>query len=145
MATQRAWVKLQPTLAAIEVTVLAQTKTGYLIQLKSGMKTTIQDEQLVRMIIAPQPQKKQVQYQREHLTQANSHILDLHGKTVVEAEIAIDAFLRHQPTGRHVEIVFGKGTGALKQALTPYVKKHPHVKSVYTNHLRAAFEIEVKK
>lgn len=144
MVKQRAWVKLQPELAAIEVTVLETTKTGYLIQLKSGMKTTIQAAQLVRMIVAPQPKKVQVTYQREHLAQANSATLDLHGKTVVEAEIAIDAFLRQQPSGRQVEIVFGKGTGTLKQALTPYVKKHQRVKHVYTNHLRAAFEIEVK-
>ncbi|MGL4623855.1 MAG: Smr/MutS family protein [Culicoidibacterales bacterium] len=144
MVRQRAWVKLQPNLAAIEVTVLAQTPTGYTIQLKSGMKTVIQSSQLVRLIEAPQPRQVKVSYQKEHLAQANTTVLDLHGKTVIEAEIAIDGFLRNQKRGSQVAIVFGKGTGALKQALTPYLKKHRHVQKLYTDHLRAAFEIVVK-
>lgn len=144
MTCQRAWVKLDPDLDKIEVIVLETRKQGYFVQLKSGMKTLISPNQLVRMIEAPQPQKVRVNFDKAHLPTHSQAVLDVHGYSVVEAQIAIDQFLTRQKRGSSAVIVFGKGTGILKKALTPYMKRHPQVANVYTDHLRAAFEITLK-
>ncbi|MGL6008975.1 MAG: Smr/MutS family protein [Culicoidibacterales bacterium] len=145
MKPQRAWIQLQPELALIQVTIIEQLKQGYEVQLKSGMKVKIGMHQLVRLIDAPIVVKPKVSYERKHVPTHKMPVLDLHGETVIEAKIAIDQFLRLQKPAMKVEIVFGKGTGALKKALTPYVKNHRHVGHVYVNHLRAAFEITTKQ
>ncbi|MGL6056895.1 MAG: Smr/MutS family protein [Culicoidibacterales bacterium] len=144
MKLQRAWIQLQPQLEPIQVVIIKKLKIGYEVQLKSGMKMTIQPSQLVRMIEAPVVAKRQVSYDQKHVSTKQIATLDLHGSTVVEAKIAIDSFLKRQKAATPVEIVFGKGTGTLKQALIPYVKTHKFVEKVYVDHLRAAFEITTK-
>ncbi len=141
----RAIVQLQPSLAPIEVTVVREHSKGYDVILKSGMKMSITQTQLVRIIQAPRRVKTQVAYDRKHLPQTLYPVLDVHGKTVSEAQIEIHTFLEHHAGVQRVEIIFGKGTGALKKGLTPFVKRHRQVGSVYVDHLRAAFEITLKK
>ncbi len=55
--------------------------------------------------------------------------LDLHGMSTQEAEIAVDHFLYSaQHAGEHVvKIVYGVGTGALAEAIPPFVRRHPMV------------------
>lgn len=55
--------------------------------------------------------------------------LDVHGMSTQEAEIAVDQFLYSaQHAGAHVvKIIHGVGTGALAQALPPFVRSHPMV------------------
>lgn len=57
--------------------------------------------------------------------------LDLRGMTVDDCLIELDRFIDHSlRTGLHeFTIVHGKGTGALRSAVTTYLRKSPYVKS----------------
>ena len=55
--------------------------------------------------------------------------LDLRGKNIEEARIEVDRFLDQAAIGQagQVEIIHGKGTGVLREFITDFLKKHPHV------------------
>ena len=55
--------------------------------------------------------------------------LDLRGKNMEEARIEVDRFLDQAVIGHagQVEIIHGKGTGVLREFITGFLKKHPHV------------------
>jgi len=57
--------------------------------------------------------------------------INLRGSTVEEALIAVDKFLddAYLANVPSVSIIHGKGTGALRAAISEFVKKHPHIKS----------------
>ncbi len=58
--------------------------------------------------------------------------LDLRGTTVEEATMSVDHYLdKAVLSGYHqVSLIHGKGTGALRQGLTTFLKTHPHVKTI---------------
>lgn len=55
--------------------------------------------------------------------------LDLRGKNMEEARIEVDRFLDQAAIGQagQVEIIHGKGTGVLRDFITDFLRKHPHV------------------
>ena len=55
--------------------------------------------------------------------------LDLHGKTVSEAEVEMDQYLDDAFLAGYseVSIIHGKGTGALRQGVHAYLRRNPHV------------------
>lgn len=55
--------------------------------------------------------------------------LDLRGKNMEEARIEVDRFLDQAAIGQagQVEIIHGKGTGVLREFITDFLRKHPHV------------------
>ncbi len=57
--------------------------------------------------------------------------LDVRGRTVEEAMLEVDQYIDNAVlSGLHeVNIIHGKGTGALRQGLRQYLLHHPHVKS----------------
>ncbi|HHT91009.1 MAG: endonuclease MutS2 [Bacillota bacterium] len=70
---------------------------------------------------------------RSHLAKSSSirHEIDLRGKTVEEGLALVDKYLDDaflSSLGR-VQIIHGKGTGALGEAIQNYVATHPHVQA----------------
>ncbi|WP_353892647.1 endonuclease MutS2 [Proteinivorax hydrogeniformans] len=57
--------------------------------------------------------------------------LDLRGENVEEGILKVDKFLDEAFVAglKEVTIIHGKGTGALREGITSYLKKHPHVDS----------------
>ena len=57
--------------------------------------------------------------------------IDLRGMTVEEAYDAVDKYLddAYLSSLAQVNIIHGKGTGALRTAITDMLRKHPHVQS----------------
>ena len=57
--------------------------------------------------------------------------LDVHGKTVSEAEVEMDQYLDDAFLAGYseVSIIHGKGTGALRQGVHAYLRTNPHVAS----------------
>lgn len=57
--------------------------------------------------------------------------IDLRGKNVEEAMIILDKYLDDAYLSglKQVEIIHGKGTGALREGLQDYFRKHPYIKS----------------
>ncbi|NLY09777.1 MAG: endonuclease MutS2 [Tissierellia bacterium] len=62
---------------------------------------------------------------------AMSPEIDVRGKNIEEARIDIDKYLDDAYISglKEVQIIHGKGTGALREGLQPYLKKHRHVAS----------------
>lgn len=58
--------------------------------------------------------------------------IDLRGQTVLDAVELVEKHLDDALLAgvRQVRIIHGKGTGALRQALTAHLREHPHVKSL---------------
>lgn len=57
--------------------------------------------------------------------------IDLRGKNVEDAIFELDKYLDDAYLSglKQVEVIHGKGTGALREGLQPYFKKHKHIKS----------------
>lgn len=57
--------------------------------------------------------------------------IDLRGKTVLEAEVELDAFIDNAVLFniKQITIIHGKGTGILRAEIAKYLKKHPNIKS----------------
>nr|NNM90959.1 endonuclease MutS2 [Bacilli bacterium] len=89
------------------------------------VKVGIQDVELI----------KKAQQRKETatmVTRSNDHVapeLDLRGTNVEEASVMVDRYLdKAILAGYHqVSLIHGKGTGALRQGLTAYLRTHPHV------------------
>ena len=64
--------------------------------------------------------------------------IDLRGKNVEDAIFELDKYLDDAYIAglKEVEIIHGKGTGALREGLQPYFKKHRHIKSTRTGGYR---------
>ncbi|WP_350344410.1 endonuclease MutS2 [Proteinivorax tanatarense] len=58
--------------------------------------------------------------------------LDLRGENVEEGILRVDKFLDEAFVAglKEVSIIHGKGTGVLREGITNYLKKHPHVESI---------------
>lgn len=59
--------------------------------------------------------------------------LDLHGASVAEAHHVTDLFLDQSFIRREqvVKIIHGKGSGALRDALAPFLRRHGHVAAIH--------------
>ncbi len=57
--------------------------------------------------------------------------LDVRGKTVLEAELELDAFIDNAVLSNvnMLTVIHGKGTGVLREEISKYLKKHPNVKA----------------
>ena len=55
--------------------------------------------------------------------------MDLRGQTVDEALVSIDKYLDDAFLSglREVTLIHGKGTGALRDGIHQYLRRHPHV------------------
>lgn len=64
--------------------------------------------------------------------------IDLRGKNVEDAIFELDKYLDDAYLSglEQVEVIHGKGTGALREGLQPYFKKHRHIKSTRTGGYR---------
>ena len=68
-----------------------------------------------------------------HIAQPASYRLDIRGKRPEEAEFEITRFIDDSYSAglQQVEILHGKGTGALKKTVQELLKKHSAVKNYY--------------
>ncbi len=58
-------------------------------------------------------------------------ILDLHGVHVGEVEERVDMFITsHRDNGPVMKIIYGGGTGTLKETTIQYVSRHPMIARV---------------
>ena len=82
---------------------------------------------------AEKKERKQAKKERIELHQKERSFLelDLRGFTVDDAIIEIDRFIddANLSSIHEISIIHGKGTGALREGVQQYLKKHPMVKS----------------
>ena len=102
--------------------------------LAGSIKTRVKESNLKLVENATEPKKKQSTAAlkgESRLNMAPETRLDLRGMTVDECLMELDRFIdRSLRTGlSEFTIVHGKGTGALRKAVTDYLKKSPFVKS----------------
>jgi DNA-nicking Smr family endonuclease len=77
--------------------------------------------------------------------------IDLHGKTVSEATLLVNEFLKdnYYAHERRVLIIHGKGTGTLRGEIQKYLKQHPFVESFsmagMTNGDEGATQVYIKE
>ena len=64
-------------------------------------------------------------------TRSVARELDVRGKTVLEAELELDAFIDNAILSsiNMLTVIHGKGTGVLREEISKYLKRHPNVKS----------------
>ncbi|MGI6004506.1 MAG: endonuclease MutS2 [Christensenellales bacterium] len=57
--------------------------------------------------------------------------LDLRGQTLLDAQLSVDKYLDDAVLSglTQVQVIHGKGTGALREGLRGYFERHPHVRS----------------
>lgn len=80
----------------------------------------------------PEKEKKEASYTKRSITNRTKHIrkeLDVRGMTVREALDATDQYLDDAFLARleEVSIIHGKGTGALRDAISEHLTNHPYV------------------
>jgi DNA mismatch repair protein MutS2 len=107
-------------------------KNGNQWQVEIGiLKMNVSENEL--MPVAPQKETKQrvIHAVRSESTSHVSNQLDLRGKRYEEALNEVDQYLDSAILAGYpqVTIVHGKGTGALRQGITDYLKNHRSVKS----------------
>ena len=107
-------------------------KNGNQWQVEIGiLKMNVSENEL--MPVAPQKETKQrvIHAVRSEPTSHVSNQLDLRGKRYEEALNEVDQYLDSAILAGYpqVTIVHGKGTGALRQGITDYLKNHRSVKS----------------
>lgn len=107
-------------------------KNGNQWQVEIGiLKMNVSENEL--MPVAPQKETKQrvIHAVRSESTSHVSNQLDLRGKRYEEALSEVDQYLDSAILAGYpqVIIVHGKGTGALRQGITDYLKNHRSVKS----------------
>ncbi|MEG3033548.1 MAG: Smr/MutS family protein, partial [Enterococcus sp.] len=123
-----------------EVLVASYGQRGILLQKMSGdnwqvqlgiLKMTLPESELQSVAPVKEPVQRVVSTVR---SDSNSHVatqLDLRGKRYEEALNEVDQYLDAAILAGYpqVTIVHGKGTGALRQGITDYLKNHRSVKS----------------
>ena len=123
-----------------EVLVASYGQRGILLQKMSGdnwqvqlgiLKMTLPESELQSVAPVKEPVQRVVSTVR---SDNNSHVatqLDLRGKRYEEALNEVDQYLDAAILAGYpqVTIVHGKGTGALRQGITDYLKNHRSVKS----------------
>ncbi|MGO1923860.1 MAG: Smr/MutS family protein, partial [Jeotgalicoccus sp.] len=127
--------KVEALAVGDEVDVLTYGQKGEIIALK-GDKVTVQmgiikmklDKSEVKKRKAKKPQKPVTI--RQNKTQVN-RTLDLRGERYEDALIRLEHYLDQVLLSNFsdVEIIHGKGTGALQKGVQQYLKRHPKVSS----------------
>jgi DNA mismatch repair protein MutS2 len=114
-----------------EVVALPDSKGTLEVQVGvMRMKTDVSSVRLVSEKPKKQQFKPRAVPERKNETPVKTSI-DLRGKTVDEALLDLDYFIDGvlRMGLNEFTIIHGKGTGALRAAVTDYLKKHPHIKS----------------
>jgi DNA mismatch repair protein MutS2 len=83
----------------------------------------------VEKLQAAEPPPRPTRSAAEYVRADAPHSLDLRGRRVAEALQALERFLNQalQAGAERVRIVHGTGTGALRQALHEFLRRHPAV------------------
>lgn len=111
-----------------EITAVDEDKKEAEIQ--AGIMTvTASLSELVKVDIPDQSEEKQLKKYQVQKSQRVSPKLDLRGERYEEAQFKVDKYLDDVFLAglNEVEIVHGKGTGALRQAVEEVLEKNPHV------------------
>lgn len=105
-------------------------KNEWLVQL-GILKMNIKENQLVKSTENKEEPKQVITTVRTSTPRVSSQ-LDLRGRRFDDAIHEVDQYLDDAILAGYsqVTIVHGKGTGALRQGITDYLKKHPRVKKV---------------
>ncbi|MBD3290748.1 endonuclease MutS2, partial [candidate division KSB1 bacterium] len=76
------------------------------------------------------PEEKRVRVRYDYESATNTE-LDLRGMRAEDAEIMTDKFIQDAVLAglEQVQIIHGKGTGALRKVVHELLEKHPHVKN----------------
>lgn len=112
----------------------AADKSGNVEVLAGALRTRVKESNL-KLTKAEKPNKKPVSTAKfkgeSRLNMEAQARIDLRGMTVEECLMELDMFIdRSLRTGlSEFTIVHGKGTGALRKAVTSYLKSSPYVKS----------------
>lgn len=109
-------------------------KSGNVQVLAGAIKTRVSQSNLRLVENAPKEEKSKSTGKLQGESRLNitpDTRIDLRGHTVDDCLIELDRFIDHAlRTGlNEFTIIHGKGTGALKKAVTDYLKKCPYVKS----------------
>lgn len=96
-----------------------------------AMKVTVGLEDLVKVDKSEDNKDKVVKKYRVKKSKSASQKLDLRGKRYEEAQNEVDKYLDDAFLAgfKKVEIIHGKGTGALRKAVHGMLEDHPHVSS----------------
>lgn len=94
-----------------------------------GVKVKVNINEL-QLIEAEKPEKQRVRIRYEYESPASTE-LDLRGMRAEDAETMTDKFIQDAVLAglEQVQIIHGKGTGALRKVVHELLEKHPHVKN----------------
>ncbi len=106
-------------------------KKGELLVESGIMKMTVNLKELQLVEKAEKKKEKGAVRLVNNKTADIKNEIDLRGMTVEEAYDAVDKYLddAYLSSLAQVNIIHGKGTGALRTAITDMLRKHPHVQS----------------
>ena len=95
------------------------------------MKVNVGLEDLHKVEEVEEKNKKTVKKYKVKKSESVSQRLDLRGKRYEEAQHEVDKYLDDAFLAgyKNIEIIHGKGTGALRQAVHEKLENHPHVSS----------------
>ncbi|MCR5040894.1 MAG: endonuclease MutS2 [Clostridia bacterium] len=115
-----------------EVTAPADRK-GNVEVIAGGLKMRVRQDDL-RLVDRPadkKPASPSIGYTKNKLAASGDTRCDLRGMTTDEAMFVLDRFLDDMTTSgiKECTVIHGKGTGALRTAVSGFLKKHPQVKS----------------
>jgi DNA mismatch repair protein MutS2 len=118
------WVRMEG-MQSVGTIVELDTERGIAVVDFGGLKLRSPVEKLQAAEPPPRPARSAAEYVRADAP----HSLDLRGRRVAEALQVLERFLNQalQAGAERVRIVHGTGTGALRQALHEFLRRHPAV------------------
>lgn len=112
--------------------VLSEPDSGNKVLFQSGdIKIRVAVNELVRVSAKPKKWQANVTVTRNHEKPTVTDELDLRGLQAEEALRAVDDYLEEALLlgFQQVRLIHGKGTGALRKAVTRFLKSHPRVRA----------------